>query len=525
MAKFYIRARRGKLQVAGAILAPFLLTLFLVVGAWTNEIPTPVSESSAAEELARHVRTLASDEMMGRGVDTPGIVEARDYIAQEFKSYGLLPGGDNGTYFQRLEVVTGVEAKEPSAARLGKDPALVLDEDWNPLGFSASGTAEADVVFVGYGITAKDYGYDDYAGVDVKGKIVLVLRYEPPPKDDKSPFRVQPQASKYAPLQAKVSNARDHGAVGMILVDLSPKEGQKELIPVRRLFGGRSQNNIVAAQIRREILERRLQAEGVSLSDLKAKIDREEKPNSIAFPSIRAAMTVKLEKTTRPTDNVVAVLPGSDPKLKPENIVIGAHYDHIGLGRFGTNDFSAEGQIHHGADDNASGTAVMMSAAARLSRSPDRPSRAIVFVAFTGEELGLHGSRYFVAHPPFPIGSVKAMINLDMVGRMKENRVTAGAVDSAQEFPGLISRAAGGLDIRMRQGGGRTDHVSFYEKGIPAVHFSTDGHPDYHRPSDTWDKLNIQGMAKVSDIVVALARELAAAKDGLTFKMPSSKDS
>ena len=525
MAKFYIRARRGKLQVAGAILAPFLLTLFLVVGAWTNEIPTPVSESSAAEELARHVRTLASDEMMGRGVDTPGIVMARDYIAQEFKSYGLLPGGNNGTYFQRLEVVTGVEAKEPSAARLGKDPALVLDEDWNPLGFSASGTAEAEVVFAGYGITAKDYGYDDYSGIDVKGKIVLVLRYEPPPKDDKSPFRVQPQASKYAPLQAKASNARDHGAAGMILVDLSPKEGQKELIPVRRLFGGRSQNNIVAAQIRREILERRLQAEGVSLGELKVKIDREEKPSSIAIPSVRAALTVKLEKTTRPTDNVVAVLPGSDAKLKPENIVIGAHYDHIGLGHFGTNDFSAEGQIHHGADDNASGTAVMMSAAARLSRSPDRPPRTIVFVAFTGEELGLHGSRYFVAHPPFPIDSVKAMINLDMVGRMKENRFTAGAVDSAQEFPGLISRAAGGLDIRMRQGGGRTDHVPFYEKGIPAVHFSTGGHPDYHRPSDTWDKLNIQGMAKVSDIVVALARELAAAKDGLTFKMPSSKDS
>jgi hypothetical protein len=525
MAIFPTVKRMTLRPAAGTVLAGLFVAVFLVLTGWTNEIPTPAAESSAAEELARHVRTLASDEMMGRGVDTPGIVMARDYIAQEFKSYGLLPGGDNGTYFQRLEVVTGVEAKEPSAARLGKDPTLVLDEDWNPLGLSASGTAEADLVFVGYGITAEDYGYDDYAGIDVKGKIVLVLRYEPPPKDDKSPFRVQPQASKYAPLQAKASNARDHGAIGMILVDLSPKEGQKELIPVRRLFGGRSQKNIVAAQIRREILQRRLQAEGVSLGDLKAKIDREEKPSSIAFPSIRAALTVKLEKITRPTDNVVAVLPGADAKLKPENIVIGAHYDHIGLGHFGTNDFSTEGQIYHGADDNASGTAVVMSAAARLSRSPDRPPRTIVFVAFTGEELGLHGSRYFVAHPPFPIGSIKAMINLDMVGRMKENRVTAGAVDSAQEFPGLIGRAAGGLDIRMRQGGGSTDHVSFYEKGIPAVHFSTGGHPDYHRPSDTWDKLNIQGMAKVSDIVVALARELAAAKDGLTFKKPSSKES
>ena len=512
-------------QTAGAVFSALIVTVFLVLIGWTNEIPTSVPSVSTAEELARHVRTLASDEMMGRGVDTPGIVMARDYIAQEFKSYGLVPGGDNGTYFQRLEVVTGVEAREPSAARLGKDPALALGEDWNPIGFSASGTAEAEVVFAGYGITTKDYGYDDYAGINVTGKIALVLRYEPPPKDDKSPFRAQPQASRYAPLQAKVSNARDHGAIGMILVDLSPKEGQKELITVRRLYSGRSQNNIVAAQIRREIVEQRLQAEGVSLGELKTKIDREENPSSIAIPSLRAALTVTLEKTTRPTDNVVAVLPGADAKLKPENIVIGAHYDHLGLGHFGTNDSSTEGQIHHGADDNASGTAVMMSAAARLSRSPDRPPRTIVFVAFSAEELGLHGSRYFVAHPPFPIGSTKAMINLDMVGRMKDNQLTAGAVDSAREFPGLISRAAQGLDVTMKQGGGRTDHVSFYEKEIPAVHFSTGNHPDYHRPSDTWDKLNIQGMAKVSDTVVSLVREIAAAKEGLTFKMPSPRGS
>jgi hypothetical protein len=335
---------------------------------------------------------------------------------------------------------------------------------------------------------------------------------------------VQPKASQYAPLQAKIANARDHGASGIILVDLSPKAGQKELIPVRRLFGGRSQNNIVAAQIRRDIVEQHLEAEGVSLSELKARIDREEKPSSLALPSLHAVLTVNLEKTTRMTDNVVAVLPGADVKLKPENVVVGAHYDHIGLGYFGTSDFSTEGQIHHGADDNASGTAVMMSAAARLGRSPDRPPRTIVFVAFSGEELGLHGSRYFVAHAPFPLDSTKAMINLDMVGRMKDNHASVGAVDSATEFPDLIRRAAGGLDITMKQGGGSTDHVAFYEKKIPAVHFTTGGHPDYHRPSDTWEKLNVAGMAKISDTVVALVREIAAAKDGLTFKMPSRRN-
>ncbi len=523
MKRIRLSAPRQKLPRAAAVCAA-LAAFFLVAVARTNEIPTAAPEASSAEELTRHVRTLAADEMTGRGVDTPGIVLARDYIAGEFKRYGLAPGGDNGTYFQRFDVVAGVEAKMPSAARLGKNAGLVLDEDWNPLGVSASETVESEVVFAGYGITAKDYDYDDYAGIDVKGKIALVLRYEPPPKDDKSPFRVQPQASQYAPLVAKVSNARDHGAAGMILVDLSPKEGQKELIPVRRLSGARGQTNFVAAQIRREIVERALETEGVSLRALKAAIDREEKPHSLALPALSAALMVKLEKITRAVDNVVGILPGADPDLKPENVVVGAHYDHIGLGHFGASDAGAEDQIHHGADDNASGTAVMMSAAARLSRAPERPARTIVFVAFTAEELGLFGSRYFVAHPPFPLSSTKAMINLDMVGRMRDNRVSVGAVDSASEFPALITRATAGLDATLKPGGGSTDHVSFFEKKIPAVHFTTGGHPDYHRPSDTWDKLNIPGMAKIADSVVALAREIAGRKEGLTFKKPASKE-
>jgi hypothetical protein len=521
MAVFQTSQRRPR-AVAAAFTA-FSLALFLVCG-WANESPTSAPESSIGEDLTRHVRTLAADEMTGRGVDTPGIGLARDYIAREFKEYGLLPGGDNGGYFQRLEVVTGVEVREPSAASLEKTPQLALDADWLPLGLSASGTAEGELVFVGYGITAKEYGYDDYAGVDVTGKIALVLRYEPPPKNSDSPFRKQPQASRYAPLQAKVANAREHGAAGLILVDLSaPKEGQRELIPTWRSLA-RGADNLIAAHIRRAIVEQRLQAAGLSLTELKDKIDREEKPSSIAVPSVTAALTVKLEKITRPTDNVVAILPGADPKLKQENIVVGAHYDHLGLGRFGSTDASAEGQIHHGADDNASGTAVMMSLAARLSRLPERPPRTIVFVAFTGEELGLHGSRFFVNHPPFPLGSIKAMINLDMVGRMKDNRITAAAVDSAKEFRDLIGRAAQGLDITMRAGGGSSDHASFYGKEIPALHFFTGMHPDYHKPSDTWDKLNIQGMVKVSDLVFALVREIAAAKEGLTYvKVPPSR--
>lgn len=459
---------------------------------------------------------------MGRGVDTPGIALARDYIAREFQNYGLLPGGDNGRYFQRLDVATSVEVREPSAAALEKSAGLKLQADWIPLGLSFSGTVEAGLVFAGYGITARDYDYDDYAGIDVKDRIVLVLRYEPPPKNADSPFRKFPLPSRYATLQSKISNAREHGAAGLILADLSPMPGQDELISLRRSMG-RSRNDLISVQIRHEIVERRLQAEGLSLRELKDKIDREEKPASVAIPSVRATLTVKLENITRPADNVVAVLPGSDAKLKQENIVIGAHYDHIGLGHFGTGNSKTEGEIHHGADDNASGTAVMMSVAARLSR--ERPPRTVVFVAFTGEELGLHGSRYFADHPPFPIASTRAMVNLDMVGRMRDNRLTAASVDSAKEFRELVGRAAGGLSVEMRPGGGSSDHVSFQRKKIPALHLTTGTHADYHRPSDTWEKLNIHGMAKISEMVLALARELAAAREGFTFiKVPSSRD-
>jgi hypothetical protein len=524
MSRFSTRARHKRLKVAGLFLSALLLPLWLVLGGWTNEIPTAGPEPSAGEELGRHVRTLASEEMMGRGVDTTGIALARDYIAREFNSYGLLPGGDNGSYFQRLEVVTGAEVKQPSAVALNKSAELKLNADWIPLGFSHSGTVEAGLVFVGYGITAQDYGYDDYAGIDVKDKIALVLRYEPPPKNGNSPFRKLPEASRYATLQAKASNAREHGAAALILVDLSPREGQNELISLRRSVG-RSENNLVAVQIRREAVERRLEAEGLSLGELKDKIDRDEKPGSIAIPSVRASLTVKLEKITSPTDNVVAVLPGADPMLKHENIVVGAHYDHIGLGYLGAGRSNTEAQIYHGADDNASGTAVMMSVAARLGRLRDRPQRTVVFAAFTGEELGLHGSRYFVNHPPFSISSIKAMINLDMVGRMKDNKVTARSVDSAKEFRSLVSRAAGGLEVAMRPGGGSSDHVSFHRKEIPALHFTTGTHPDYHRPSDTWEKLNIQGMVKINDMVFTLVREIAAAKEGFTFvKVPSARD-
>lgn len=226
------------------------------------------SESPATDELSAHAKFLAAAELSGRAVGTPGIAAARDYIAAEFAKYGLLPGGDKDSYLQNFEVAVGVQAKLPTSLALDRSPALTLAEDWLPLGFSASGLVEGEAVFAGYGITAREYGYDDYAGLNVRGKIVIVLRYEPPPKSDHSPFKKSPDFSAHAALRTKANNARDHGAVGMILVDMDNRSGnQTELMSLRSSLW-RSGNSLIAVQVKRHAADNWLLAHGVSLQDL-----------------------------------------------------------------------------------------------------------------------------------------------------------------------------------------------------------------------------------------------------------------
>ena len=492
------------------------ITVVVVLSGWTLEFSPQIP--SATDDILRHVKQLASEEFTGRGVDSPGIRLARDYIAAEFAKYGLKPGGDNGSYLQGFDVVVGVTVKDPTTLAFGNESDLRLNEDWIPLGLSTSDKAEGGVVFAGYGITVKDYGYDDYAGIDAKGKIVVVLRYEPPPKDANSPFRKLPDASIHATLRAKANNARAHGAVGMILVDLSQNADKKaELLSTRNSLW-RGGNTVVAAQVTRQAIEPWLDSQGVSLSALKEKIDRAEKPAAMLVPNATVKLQVSLQEDRQRTENVVAILNGADPSLTGENIVIGAHYDHLGLGYFGARERQSEGRIHPGADDNASGTAVLLDLARRMSQLPAKPARTVVFVAFSGEELGLYGSRSFVQRAPF-IKSTKAMINLDMVGRLRENRVTVFGTRSSPGFSKMVLDGARplGLEVQESDGVGRSDHMSFYNRKIPVLHFFTGTHADYHRPSDTWDKINIDGAAKVSDLVLISALEIADAKEPPNF--------
>jgi Peptidase family M28/PDZ domain/PA domain len=515
---------RGQLKdYRCSLLVGLTLALILLVAPTSLPVELAAQAPNTTDELERHVRYLASKTLTGRGVDTPGITLARDYIAGEFARYGLKPGATNGSYFQSFDVAVGVKVLPPTSLRLGIAPALSLNEDWVPLGLSASDRVEAELVFAGYGITAKKYGYDDYESIDAKGKVVLVLRYEPPPKDKDSPFKKYPDYSSYSALRTKANNARAHGARAMILVDLNRSgNANDELLSTNRNLwrGGRS---LIAAQIKRDPIEKALASRGVSLAELKSRIDRSEKPASQDLPGMTVALQVKLAQTLVQADNVVAILPGSRASSGGEYIVIGAHYDHLGMGYFGAIDGAAAGTIHPGADDNASGTAVLLTLARRLAQLPVTPARTIIFVAFSGEELGLFGSRHFVEASPL-IASTKAMLNLDMVGRMRGARLTVFGTRSGENFSNIVKATAKQLDLEVTESDdvGRSDHQSFYSKKIPVLHFFTGNHEDYHRATDTWDKLNIDGMAQVSDLVMLTALQIADAEKPLGFvSLPS----
>ena len=515
---------RGKLKTyRRPLLVGLTLALLFLVAPRSLPVELAAQAPNTTEELERHVRYLASDTLMGRGIDTAGITLARDYIAGEFARYGLKPGAANGSYFQSFDVAVGVKVLPPTSLTFGTAPALSLDGDWVPLGLSASDRVEAELVFAGYGITAKEYGYDDYESIDAKGKVVLVLRYEPPPKDNNSPFKKYPDYSKYSVLRTKANNARAHGARGMILVDLNRAgDAKDELLPTNRSLwrGGRS---LLAAQVKRESIEKALAVHDVSLTELRNRIDRTEKPASHALAGVTVALQVTLAETRVQTDNVIAILPGTKATTGDENIVIGAHYDHLGLGYFGAIDAAAAGTIHPGADDNASGTAVLLNLARRLARLPVMPTRTLVFVAFSGEELGLFGSRHFVNASPL-VTSTEAMLNLDMVGRMRGARLTVFGARSGEDLSNIVKAAAKQLGIEVTESDdvGRSDHQSFYNKKIPVLHFFTGNHEDYHRATDTWDKLNIEGMAQVSDLVMLAALQIADAKKSIGFvSLPS----
>ncbi len=508
----------------------FLLGLFLLSGPTAAAISgtkglASAEEAIRAENLIEKIHDLASPEKEGRGSGTPGEARAADYIAREFRKIGLKPAGDGESYFQSFDITLGV--------RLGKDNRLTLETDgqpisyqpgvaFTPFGFSDEGSLSGEVVFVGYGITAPELNYDDYAGIDVKEKIVLVMTHEPQEKNSQSPFR-RPEAFRYTEVRYKAWNAREHGAKGMILVTDPNSHGseREELFAIRG--GGSASAGIVAVNALRKAADEALRPAGKELSDLQKQIDQTLTPRSFPLRGVTAHLQINLIREKGRAKNVVGILPGKGPKVRQEAIVIGAHYDALGHG--GEHSLAPDhyGEIHPGADDNASGVAGMLSLAQAFALSGS--GRTLVFVAFSGEEIGLLGSAHYVNHPAWPMEKSAVMVNLDMIGRLDREQVYIMGVDSARELRSVVQEAARGLDLRLNFSGdgyGPSDHTSFYAKGTPVLMFFTGPHSDYHRPSDTLDKINRKGLEEVVRLVFRSVTKLDSRSEPLTFMRTES---
>ncbi len=478
----------------------------------TEAGPPPASvfdPAIRAEDVREEVRYLASDALEGRGSGTPGGEKAAAFIEERFRAAGLEPLGAGTSFRQSFTFTAGVNLGRKNALTLvGGKPrrsqGLRLREGFMPLAFARNGTVAAPLVFVGYGISAPPIKYDDYQGVDVRGKMVVALRQSPEGDAPHSKF------GPWAPLRSKAMTAREKGAVGILFVT-GPLTDAKEDLGVFRFDASFADSGIGAAVVRRAPIEALLRAGGRSLRDAQMQIAHGGR-HSFPIPGARATLATEVVREERRADNLVGLLPGADPALRDQVVVIGAHYDHLGHGGEGSLARSRAPQIHYGADDNASGTSGVLELAAYFTAQSQRPARSMVFVCFSGEELGLLGSSHFVKDPPLPLARVAAMINLDMVGRLRNDALTVIGTGTSPAWDAILKAANAPLGLRLlpnASGFGASDQNSFYAKDIPVLFFFTGVHPDYHTPTDTWEKINTAGEAKVLTLVADVTRRIA----------------
>jgi hypothetical protein len=452
---------------------------------------------------------LASDALEGRMIGTPGIDRAADYVATDFSKLGLQPLPGLEGYFQTFDLVTRTDPDPDKTSLTLAGKTLKLDKDFLPLRMSAQEHAGGRLVFAGYGIDDASHNYNDYTGIDVKGKIVLVMRFEPVDEKGKSRFADKEDWSDNATIAQKVRVATDHGAAGILLVNPPMWHDDEGFIPFSRRDGLSSKVPLV--QITTDRAEDLLKGAGApDLRTLQTDIDDHQKPHSFELKNASADLSFAIKQTHSKVKNIAAMLPGKGDHAG-EYVVIGGHYDHLGHGGPGSLAPWSHG-IHHGADDNASGTTAMLELADRFSHVGPQP-RTLVFIAFTAEEEGLLGSQHFVSHSPIPLDKVVAMLNLDMVGRISDEKLLIGGKGTAPNFEKLMADADAGLPLKLGEFGkggiGPSDHTSFALKKIPVLFFFSGLHMDYHRPTDTADKINYEGMKEVADLGERVVKALS----------------
>jgi len=525
-------------------------------------------DAAIRDRLRLAVEWLAAPEREGRGPGTKGIEQAADWVAAQFAAIGLAPvGGDHAAepgraavpidataMFQPFrmtldaklgpaDVNTAELVGPPDAAGRPRSIPLALGKDFTPLAAGGSGKFDLPLVFAGYGITAPAEKYDDYAPLGpaagagqggAKGAAVIVLRQEPQKDDPHSVFDGN-QASQHAALARKVANASEHEAGGVLFCNDADADGDA-LMAFTRAGDGSENRSLPILQVRRSLVDQVVTASlGRSLDAIQKGIDESLAPQSGPLPGWRIRGQATIERTETQGRNVIAMLPGTGwpeaaeggvpaGRRPPETVVLGGHYDHLGYG--GANSAApGEHTVHHGADDNASGTALLVEVARMLKREGPFP-RSILFVAFSGEERGLLGSAHYAANASVPLTDTAAMVNLDMVGRLDGDTLVVHGTGTGTGLDALVDRlvTAHGFKAAKEPGGfGPSDHSSFYARKVPVLHLFTGSHADYHRPTDTADKIRYDGMVRISRLVADIVRELATAPERPAYIEVASK--
>lgn len=462
--------------------------------------------ATAQTAIEHHIRTLSSDEMEGRGLNTEGLRKAADYLEKELRAAKLEPAFA-GSYRQKLDVKTGVS--------LGGNNRIegLSKDDWTPLGFSSPGSFSGPIAFVGYGIDAPPMNYREFEGVDLKGKVALMLRYEPQERDEKSVFDGR-KPSRWSALRYRAMKARELGAVAIVFVTGPLQDEGKDKLPPLTNDGPESPAGLPVIQVKTSVAQK-----WVDLDAFQKAVDEDLKPRSRVLDTTMTG-TVDVEASYAAAENIAGIIPGRG-KLAEQVVVLGAHYDHLGYGGKGSMRPN-EHAIHNGADDNASGTAAVLVAAKKLNEllKDEQNRRTVLVVFFTAEEMGLGGSSFFVNHSPVALDRVVAMVNLDMVGALRDDKLVALGSESAPEWKPLIDRVAAAEKISVASSGdgyGPSDQTAFYAKQIPVLHFFTGTHDRYHTPDDDADAINFAGAQKAADVTTQIVAALARAEVTPTY--------
>lgn len=466
-------------------------------------------------EYKQHLFYLASDKLEGRAPGTEGIDLAADYIAKQFKTMKLKPGGDDNSYFQKMTIKLGAKLVGRNALAINDDD-FVVEQDFIPLGFSDNGEVSGQLICAGFAIISTEHRFDDFKNIDCSNKIALVFTGEPGENDSTSRFDgIAPTI--HSDLRRKVINAKLNGANAVIFINGLKYYPDDLSLPTLRQDVGYHNVGIPVIQIRQETLLKFISKD--ELLELQENVEKNIKPRKKIFDKMNITLSVNLQSREETLKNVIGVLPGTDTTFNEQPLIIGAHYDHLGYGGPASNSPGIH-EIHNGADDNASGVAALIGIAQKMSAADSAFKRPVVYIAFTGEEIGMIGSTFYSNHPNSPINQTVAMLNLDAVGRMVDQKLIVFGTGTAREWERILA----GYNHKYRfaitmkkEGNSPSDHAIFFTKGIPVLHFFTGANSDYHKPTDDAEKINFTDLSKLSDYACDIAMYLANREKPLTF--------